>query len=101
MQGEVKEATDLVDLLNRDLSNQRKEWTRRKEALRQIENELAPARAAVAALIQENVSGIDVELGRLSERQRQITRLCEFGALNDPCVGATGADVFGQPLKPR
>ena len=43
--------------------------------MRQIENELAPARAAVAALIQENVSGIDVELGRLSERQRQITRL--------------------------
>ena len=75
VQGEVKEATDLVDLLNRDLTNQRKEWTRRKEALRQIENELAPARAAVAALIQENVSGIDVELGRLSERQRQITRL--------------------------
>lgn len=75
LQGEVKEASDLVDLLNRDLENQRKDWTRRKEALRQIENELAPARAAVAALIQENVSGIDVELGQLSERQRQVTRL--------------------------
>lgn len=75
LQGEVREASDLVDLLNRDLENQRKEWTRRKEALRQIENELAPARAAVAALIQENISGIDVELGKLSERQRQIARL--------------------------
>ncbi|CAD5271546.1 conserved hypothetical protein [Bosea sp. 62] len=75
LQGEVKEASDLVGLLNRDLEIQRKGWTRRKEELRQIENELEPARAAVSALIQENVSGIDVELGRLSERQRQITRL--------------------------
>ncbi len=75
LQGEVKEASDLVDLLGRDVESQRKSWTRREEELRQIENELEPARAAVAALIQENVSGIDVELGRLSERQRQITRL--------------------------
>src|SRR5690606_7960900 len=69
------EASDLVDLLGRDVESQRKDWTRREEELRQLENELEPARAAVAALIQENVSAIDVELGRLSERQRQITRL--------------------------
>jgi hypothetical protein len=75
LRGEVKEASDLVGLLERDVTNQRKDWIRRAEAIRQIENELAPARAAVAALVQEAVSAVDVAMGKLSERQRQIGRL--------------------------
>lgn len=75
LHGEVKEASDLIGLLQRDLEAQRKAWTRRRDALRQIENELAPARAALAALVQENVSAVDVALGRHSERQLQISRL--------------------------
>jgi hypothetical protein len=40
-----------------------------------VENELAPARNAVSALVQDDVSTIDMALGELSERQRQIGRL--------------------------
>ena len=40
-----------------------------------VENELAPAPTAVSALAQDAVSAIDVALGELSERQRQIGRL--------------------------
>ena len=40
-----------------------------------LENELAPARDAVAALIQEEVSAIDMALGEMNERQRQLGRI--------------------------
>jgi hypothetical protein len=40
-----------------------------------VENELAPVRTAVAALAQDSVSAIDVAIGELNERQRQIGRL--------------------------
>ena len=40
-----------------------------------IENELAPLRAAVSSLVSEEVSAIDMELGELNERQRQLGRL--------------------------
>ena len=40
-----------------------------------LENELAPARSSVAPLAQEAVSAIDVAMGELNERQRQIGRL--------------------------
>jgi hypothetical protein len=37
--------------------------------------ELAPARQAVAALVQEEVGAIDMALGELNERQRQLGRI--------------------------
>lgn len=40
-----------------------------------LENELAPARQAVAGLVQDEISAIDVALGELNERQRQLGRI--------------------------
>jgi hypothetical protein len=40
-----------------------------------VDNELAPRRAAVSALVSEQISAVDMELGELNERQRQMGRL--------------------------
>jgi hypothetical protein len=40
-----------------------------------VDNELAPLRAAVSALVSEQISATDMELGELNERQRQLGRL--------------------------
>jgi len=40
-----------------------------------VDNELAPLRAAVSALVSEQISAVDMELGELNERQRQMGRL--------------------------
>ena len=46
-----------------------------EEALGLIERELAPARQAVAAFVQEDVSALDVALGQASERELQLGRI--------------------------
>jgi hypothetical protein len=40
-----------------------------------VDNELVPLRAAVSALVSEQISAVDMELGELNERQRQMGRL--------------------------
>ena len=40
-----------------------------------VDNELAPLRAAVSALVSEQISATDMELGELNERQRQFGRV--------------------------
>jgi DNA-binding transcriptional regulator GbsR (MarR family) len=71
----MQEAGELVDVLGRDEARLAREIGAARESLRTIENELAPARQAVGALVQEEVSAIDMALGQASERQRQIGRL--------------------------
>lgn len=72
---ESKEADQLADVLQRDASRVAEQIRVAEEQLRTLENELVPARQAVAALIQGEVSAIDMELGQLSERQRQLGRI--------------------------
>jgi hypothetical protein len=72
---ELQEAGELVDVVRRDEARLAREIAAARESLRTIENELAPARQAVGALVQEEVSAIDMALGQASERQRQIGRL--------------------------
>jgi hypothetical protein len=73
--GEMKEAEELAAVLERDDASVTAAIRGSQEKLLMVENELAPARNAVSALAQEEVSAIDVALGELSERQRQIGRL--------------------------
>lgn len=73
--GELKEADELVIVLQRDTQRLAAGITAAEERLRMLENDLAPARQAVAALIQEDVSAIDMALGELNERQRQLSRI--------------------------
>jgi predicted nucleic acid-binding Zn-ribbon protein len=77
--GELKEAQTLLETLDRDVTKIRKGIVTREEELRSTENQLAPARNAVSAFVQSEVSAIDMTLGQLNERQRQLGRL--HGAL--------------------
>jgi hypothetical protein len=73
--GELKEAEELVDILQRDVKRVGDEVVVAEERLRMLENDLAPAREAVAGLVQEKMSSIDMALGELSERQRHLGRV--------------------------
>lgn len=73
--GEIKEADELITALHSELKRLQGEIILLEERLRLLDNELAPSREAVGALVQEDVSAFDVALGEASERQRQIARL--------------------------
>ena len=73
--GEYKEADELRRVLSRDEKRLTEGIANSEERLRMLENELAPTRQAVAGLIQEEVSAIDMALGELSERQREVGRI--------------------------
>jgi hypothetical protein len=75
MSGELSEANELVAILDRDAKRFADEIREFEETLRMIENELAPLRQAVASLANEELGAIDMALGELNERQRQIGRL--------------------------
>lgn len=83
LNGEFGEAQELLVVLQQDVTRLGHEIAVAEERLGMIENELAPARQAVSALVQEEVSAIDMALGELNERQRQIRRISaalELGA---------------------
>jgi len=73
--GELKEADALAEVIVRDIARHAEERASAEERLRQIENELIPAREAVAAIAQSEISEIDMGLGQASERQRQLERV--------------------------
>jgi hypothetical protein len=75
LKGEMKEADDLLDVLRRDVEKRASEMRSVEEGLRAIEVELGPARQAVAALAQAEVSAIDVALGQAAERAKQMDRV--------------------------
>jgi hypothetical protein len=83
LSGEINEADALVELLTRDFQRVAAGLKDAEERLRMVENELAPARIAISALAQEDVSAIDREMGELNERQRQVTRLKHALELGD------------------
>lgn len=72
---ETKEAEELAATIEADLSNTRSEVRYTAERIARVSAELAPARAAVAALVQQQISGIDRQLGELAERGRQLVRI--------------------------
>ncbi len=73
--GELKEADELVAVLSRDVEKQTATSRMADEQLRTIEVELTPARQAVAAVAQADVSAVDIALGQAVERRRQIDRV--------------------------
>lgn len=75
LNAELLEAAELIAILERDVDKQAKALRDADEALRTIEVELAPARHAVAAIAQADVSAIDMALGKVAERQRQMDRV--------------------------
>lgn len=75
LKAELLEAEELIVLLQRDVDKQTIAYRNADETLRTIEVELAPARRAVAAVAQTEVSAVDVALGKAAERQRQMSRV--------------------------
>ena len=73
--GEFKEADELLSVLQRDAKRLADNIAAAEEQFRMLENELAPARQAVAGLVQEEISAIDMALGALNERQRELGRI--------------------------
>ena len=75
LSADLKEADQLRNFLQQEYKNLRSDVSTAEEIVRTIEGELVPAREAVASLVQEDVSAIDVALGQASERERQIGRV--------------------------
>lgn len=75
LSGELKEVSDLLDVLQKEYKKQSNEIALSEENLRLVESELAPARESVAAFVQEDISAVDIALGQASERERQIGRI--------------------------
>ncbi|WP_146746312.1 hypothetical protein [Rhodovulum viride] len=73
--GELKEADELLNVLHRDVQKQIAEARTAKENLRRIDVELAPARNAVSALAQAEVSAVDIAIGQAAERAKQMDRV--------------------------
>jgi DNA repair exonuclease SbcCD ATPase subunit len=75
LNGELKETVELTGVLDRELAALVSEVKLREEELTTIEDELVPARSNVGALVQTEVSEIDMALGKAGERIRQIDRV--------------------------
>jgi hypothetical protein len=73
--GELQEAEALLVVLEREAERLAQAQEASDEQLRMAENELTPAREAVSALVSEELSAIDMAMGELNERQRQVKRL--------------------------
>jgi hypothetical protein len=75
LSGEMKEAVELVDVLERELASLAAKVHLAEEEFARIEEELVPARTNVGGLAQAEISEIDMALGQAGERQRQIERV--------------------------
>jgi len=75
LKAELKEINDLMLVLQKEIDDLSSNAARAHDEVGLIENELKPAREAVAALVQDEVSAIDRALGEASERQAQLSRI--------------------------
>ncbi|HYF78975.1 MAG TPA: hypothetical protein VD973_17705 [Symbiobacteriaceae bacterium] len=94
--GEFGEANELKGVLQNDVKRLGDAIMVAEERLRTLDNELAPTREAVAPLVQEEVSAIDMALGALNERQRQIGRIAtalELGQELTNRIAAIGREI--------
>lgn len=80
---ELKEVVDLISILEREVKELTNKIDRALDELGKVENEIRPAREAVAALVQDEVSAIDRALGEASERQAQLSRVTRALALEN------------------
>ncbi|CAM3737866.1 hypothetical protein [Bordetella tumulicola] len=85
--GELQEAETLLVVLGREVERLAHAQLALDEQLRMAENELAPAREAVSALVSEELTAIDMAMGELNERQRQVKRLTGAVELGEQLTG--------------
>lgn len=80
---ELNEVVDLISILEREVMELTNNCARATDVLGKVENELRPAREAVAALVQDEISEIDRALGEASERQAQLSRVTRALAIQN------------------
>ena len=80
---ELKEVVDLISILGREVKELTNNLAIVRDELGKVENELRPAREAVAGLVQNEVSAIDRALGEASERQAQLSRITRALAIEN------------------
>lgn len=80
LKGELQEADDLIELLSQERETVQLEALRIDETITRIEVQLKPVRRAAAAILPPEIGVLDMEVGRLQERVRQLDRI--KGALN-------------------
>lgn len=100
LEAETKEADELVAAVETDLAGTRAEVRITAERIARVSAELEPARAAVAALVQQQISGIDRQLGELAERERQLGRIAsavDLGENLDEQIARLNAKI--EPLQ--
>lgn len=80
---ELKEVDELVSVLEREVKDRANNLASSRDELGKVQNELKPAREAVAALVQDEISAIDRALGEASERQAQLSRVMRALAIEN------------------
>lgn len=88
---ELAEADQLLTVLSREQDKQSALLARAESELQAIERELIPSRTVVGALVQDGITALDMALGQLDERYRQLDRV-------DAAL-AVGADLTNQIAK--
>ncbi len=77
--GELKEADQLLAVLDGESKRLNTELRSSEEDIHKLDDQLAPARQSLGALVRDEISSIDMARGEATERQRQIGRIA--GAL--------------------
>lgn len=75
LQGEIKEAGDLIDTLGDDLRTKEAELRVIEENQVKIRSRLRPVQQAAAAVLPAEIGVSDVKTGELNERLRQLKRI--------------------------
>jgi len=99
---ELKEADELISAIFKESTSLSAAIKAAEDESGLIERELAPARDAVSALVQEDVSALDVALGQASERERQLGRVADaLGMENDISSQIAALEKEIEPLRQR
>lgn len=72
---ELDEIDDLLDTLSQDNKTTREERKIIEEEIKRIDNQMRPVRQIAASIIPPEIAVIDMNVGRLQERVRQLERL--------------------------
>lgn len=75
IRAELVEAEDLLSALEGEIGKIKGQIAGDAEALRVVEDKLAPIRQSLSGIVQDTVSAIDMQLGEFAERQRHLKRL--------------------------
>jgi hypothetical protein len=109
LEGEAKEADELIATLDREVQSLLSAKARIAEEIGRIQSLLRPVRAAAAVVMPPEISMLDMETGRLEERRRQLERIKASLAKRETLaqqisdvqrdVAALEAEVRAQSLK--